>query len=87
MQFSVISSLNFCYGKGAPLRDRSKAKCFDRVWSTYTQEYRDWFEALPRAQQTEIINGDIKMEADGKFSNGVMAAYQLREEVMQAIAS
>ena len=43
----------------AKLRDRCKARHFERLWSTCTSAFQEYFRGLSRAQKTELINQGV----------------------------
>ena len=62
------------------LRDRCKARAFDKGWSNYSEAFREYYNGLDRASQTAIINGDLQ-KIDGRIQNQVMQRWQAREKV------
>ena len=80
-----VHKIGGCIGNGEKddhKRDRCKKKAFDRLWASYSQEFRDWFEKASLADQTRAINDGIG-RTPGKrgLTNNVMQQWAIKEEV------
>ena len=64
---------------GAKLRNRSKAKNFNKAWESYSASFKAWFNSLPQSHQTSVINNGITMGDDGRFANNIMAEFKTHE--------
>ena len=63
------------------LRNRSKKKAFDKMWSTYSDQFRAWFDGLSRHEQSKYVNESMIKDSSGHYSNGVMAKFRMLEAV------
>ena len=70
-------------GKG-PHRVRSKKRAFDKMFDSYSQEFKDAFNNMSRAQQTKIVNEGMQKGADGLYQNKVMENWALSETMKKS---
>ena len=64
-------------------RDRCKKKNFDRMWSTYSSEFKEWWRTATRDQRTQAINSGIDRKPGGALENHVDSQWRLQEQVNQ----
>ena len=61
------------------LRDRVKTRHFEKLWSTYTSAFKDFYASLSRSAKTELINDGIVMGKDGHYENQIMKQFKVSE--------
>ena len=63
-----------------PVRNRSKGRAFDKLYSSFSDEFKKHFEALPRHEQTPIINNGFE-KVGGRLMSRVMDNFTMSETV------
>ena len=64
-----------------PKRERGKKKNFDRAWSTYSDEFRQWYNGLPCSHRTQVINNGIQRGPGGSLTNNIMVEFKTKEKI------
>ena len=63
------------------VRDRCKKRVFDKLWSSYSEEFQNWWLNASRDDQTRAVNEGVVRGRGRSLTNEVMARWEMKEDV------